>query len=401
MLQDWLLEVLKASGKLFLNPLLYFSIILALFSGFFRVKQERRELHTRIFDVYHEVRFLFPLGLLLGLGFSLLTIGAGLVIPFGGLLMIGAVTVLLAVTFKFRLLTPAFTVGISYLLLLAIHYFKVEMPFFNTYFEKLNEGLLNSVVVLLGTLLLIEGVLISSSGWKKTSPRLIRSSRGLKVGAQEGKKLWLVPMFLLMPVGSLDMPWGWWPVFTLGSQTYSLILFPFLLGFRQLVRSTLPQISIKETGNRVFWLGALVLTIAVAGYFAPFVSITGAVLAILGREWFAYRQRVQDSERSYYFSRRSEGLMILAILPGSPAEKMSLVSGEMITKVNGFRVQTEEAFYEALQNNRAYCKLEVIDTNGQIRFEQGALYEGDHHELGIIFVEEDREWSSKVGYNFV
>ncbi|EDL64607.1 PDZ domain-containing protein [Bacillus sp. SG-1] len=401
MVQHWLVEFLKAGGKLFLNPLLYFSIIIALFSGFFRVKRERRELHTRIFDMYHETRFLFPLGLLLGLGFSLLTIGAGLVIPFGSLLLVGVVTILLGLTFKTRLLTPAFTVGITYFLLLAIHYFEVEMPLFHTYFERLNEGLLNAVVVLLGTLLLLEGVLISNSGWKKTSPRLIKSSRGLKVGAQEGKKLWVVPMFLLIPVGTLDMPWTWWPVFTVGSHTYSLILFPFLIGFGQLVRGTLPHISIKETGSRVFWLGALVLTIAVAGYFAPLVSIAGAILAVVGREWLAYRQRKQDSEKSYYFSRKSEGLMILAILPGSPAEKMSLVSGEMITKVNGFHVQTEEEFYEALQQNRAYCKLEVIDTNGQIRFAQGALYEGDHHELGIIFVEEDRDWSSEVGYHFV
>jgi hypothetical protein len=401
LVQHWLVEILKAGGKLFLNPLLYFSIIIALFSGFFRVKRERRELHTRIYDMYHELRFLFPLGLLVGLGFSLLTIGAGLVIPFGSLLLIGAVTALLALTFRTRLLTPAYTVGIGYFLLLAIHYFKVDMPLFNTYFEQLNEGLLNAVVVLLGTLLLIEGVLISHSGWKKTTPRLIRSSRGLKVGVQEGKKLWIVPMFLLMPMGTMEMPWSWWPVFTVGSQTYSLLLFPFLIGFGQLVRSTLPHISIKETGNRVFWFGALILTIAVAGYFAPYVSIAGAVLAIVGREWMAYRQRVQDSEKSYYFSRKSQGLMILAILPGSPAEKMSLVSGEMVTKVNGFHVQTEEEFYEALQQNRAYCKLEVIDTNGQIRFAQGALYEGDHHELGIIFVEEDREWSSKVGYHFV
>jgi hypothetical protein len=401
LVQHWLVEVLKAGGKLFLNPLLYFSIIIALFSGFIRVKRERRELHTRIFDMYHELRFLFPLGLLLGLGFSLLTIGVGLVIPVVSLLVVGAVTVLLALTFKTRLLTPAYTVGIGYLVLLAIRFFKVEAPFFNTYFEQLNEGLLNAVVVLLGTLLLIEGVLISHSGWKKTSPRLIRSSRGLKVGVQEGKKLWVVPMFLLVPVGPLNMPWDWWPVFTVGSNTYSLILFPFLIGFGQIVKSTLPHISIREAGNRVFWLGALVLTIAVAGYFAPLVSIAGVVLAIIGREWMAYRQRVQDSERSYYYSRKSQGMMILAILPGSPAEKMSLVSGEMITKVNGFQVQTEEEFYDGLQQNRAYCKLEIIDTNGQIRFAQGALYEGDHHELGIIFVEEDREWSSKVGYHFV
>ena len=46
----------------------------------------------------------------------------------------------------------------------------------------------------------------------------------------------------------------------------------------------------------------------------------------------------------------------------------------------------KKVFYEALQQNRAHCKLEVLDVNGQIRFVQRALYEGDHHELGILFV---------------
>ena len=88
--------------------------------------------------------------------------------------------------------------------------------------------------------------------------------------------------------------------------------------------------------------------------------------------------------------------MILGILPSSPAEKLNLQVGEMIMKVNGFSVKTVTEFYQGLQKNRAFCKLEVIDLNGEIRFEQRALYEGEHHELGILFVQDEKKWETEA-----
>ena len=66
---------------------------------------------------------------------------------------------------------------------------------------------------------------------------------------------------------------------------------------------------------------------------------------------------------------------------------MGLRPGELLTKVNGRMVYSRTELYEALQSNRAHCKLEIYDINDQIRLVQNALYEGDHHELGILAVE--------------
>ena len=75
---------------------------------------------------------------------------------------------------------------------------------------------------------------------------------------------------------------------------------------------------------------------------------------------------------------------------------MSLQVGEVVTKVNGVKIHDEKGFYEALQKNGAHCKLEVLDVNGQVRFVQRALYEGDHHELGLLFVQEEKKWDSEA-----
>jgi len=87
--------------------------------------------------------------------------------------------------------------------------------------------------------------------------------------------------------------------------------------------------------------------------------------------------------------------MILGVLPDSPAAGMNLQVGELVMKVNGASVNDEESFYNALQQNRAHCRLEVLDINGQIRFAQRALFENEHHELGILFVQDERKWETK------
>lgn len=392
MVELWLLEVVKGFGKLFLHPVLYLSMFFAIMTGYYRVKRERRDFNTRLLDGYHDTRVLLSYGIVLGLLFSVVTVGAGVVIPFAGIMLIGLVSILFALTSRFQLMSATMTVGFSYFILVAVDYFQWDIPYVNTYVENLDVGLLSSIVVLLGVLTMIEGSLIRLNGWKHTSPRLLKSARGLKVGAHQGKKLWLVPMFVPIPTGSLTLPFEWWPVFTLGTETYSLLCVPFLLGFQQLVKSTLPEVAIKHTGYRVFWLGAFVLTLAVAGIWAPMFSIGAVVVAVGGRAWIAYRYRISEDSKPYFFKRQPKGVMILGILPASPARKLTLEVGEIVLKVNGVEVNTERAFYEALQKNGAYCKLEVLGTNGENRFTQGALYEGDHHELGIIFADESSGW---------
>ena len=392
MVELWLLEILKGFGKLFLHPVFYLSVFFSIMAGYYRVKRERKDFNTRLLDGYHDMRVLFSYGIVVGLLFSIVTVGVGMVIPIAGVILIGAVSILFALTGRFQLMSATMTVGFSYFILVLLDYFQWDIPNVNTYVENVNLGLLSSIVVLLGVLTMIEGILIRLNGWKHTSPRLFKSARGLKVGAHLGKKLWLVPMFILIPDGSLKLPFDWWPVLTVGTETYSLLCVPFLLGFQQLVKSTLPEVAIKYTGSRVFWLGAFVLTLAVTGFWAPMFSIGAAAVAVIGRAWIAYRYRSTEDSKPYFFKRQPKGVMILGILPGSPAKKLTLEVGEIVLKVNGVEVNTERAFYEALQKNGAYCKLEVLGTNGENRFTQGALYEGDHHELGIIFADEASGW---------
>ncbi len=394
---EWSIELLWSIGKLFLNPLFYYSFLICIVIGYFRVKQERRNFKIRAESGYYELKNLVPPGLLFGIILSVLTIGAGTVIPVAAVFLIAAVTILMSWTAKLRMLSPSYVIGIAIFALFFLYEKDVPIPFLDEAIHELDAPLYPVLAVLMGLLIIVEGLLIRKNASKGTSPTLITSNRGMTVGAHVSKRVWMIPLFLFIPGGDLAAPFEWWPVFSAGdSIQFTPILFPFLAGFEQQVQGSLPKKAIRASGLQIMALGVGILAIATLSVWQPILTIIAAAAAILGREIIHYANKMRDQRSTLYFSKRDRGVLILGIIPGSPAEKMALEVGEIITKVNGTPVNTEKELYEALQYNRAHCRLEVLDSNDQIRFVQRALFEGEHYELGILFIPEPRD-TKQVG----
>ena len=393
---DWSIELLKGFAKLFLNPVFYYLFFLAAILGVSRVKRERRNFHVRAENAFYELRQLLPLGLLTGLILSILMIGTGFVIPIETVIFVALFTFLWSFTTNIRLISPIYTVGIAFFATLFVLSKNWKIPFIQNRTPEWNQDILPGIAVLLALLMIAEGIFIMRNGSKGTSPKLIKSKRGLIVGAHEVKRLWMLPVFLVIPGEALTTPFEWWPVFSVGGQTYSLLLVPFAIGFYQQIQGMQPVKAVKVVGKKVAVFGVVLTCLAAVSYWYPLASIVVVALGMIGRELITVRQRLAEENRPFYFSKRNQGLMILGIIPYSPAAKMGLGVGELIMKANGVSVNDEESLYEALQKNRAHCKLEVIDVNGEIRFVQRALYEGDHYELGILFVQNEKKWDHEV-----
>lgn len=392
MVESWLLELLKGLGKLFLHPVLYFSFFFAIFAGYIRVKRERKDFKVRTDPGLHELKKLIPIGILAGTILSILSIFIGLTIPLEVIVIIAISTILLAMIGHARLLSAAITIGLPLVILGAASIGNWSIPYIN---EHINLNYLIMACILMALLTLTEGILMLKNGLINISPKLRLSKRGLSVGALQTKRLWLIPFLLFIPSGTLPPLFDWWPVIPIGSETYSIIIVPFLIGFQQQIQGTLPYIAIQTIARQTILLGVLLLLLSIAAvYYPAYIPTATALVAVAGRLWIAYRHRVRENKAYYYFTPRNNGVMVLDVLPGSPAEKMGLKTGEIIQTCNQIPIKNKQELYEALQINRAYCKLEVLDINQEIRFVQRALYENDHHELGILFIENRNRLSS-------
>ncbi|PEJ30258.1 PDZ serine protease [Peribacillus butanolivorans] len=397
MTTDWLSACLLGLGKLFLHPLLYVSIAYCLFIGYLRVKRERRDFNTKIYRKSMELRALFPQGVIWGLILSFLTLASGIVIPLAALIIVAAVTMIAVLTMNRRFISPVYTMGVTFFILFFLYDRDIQLPIFQDAFNQLNQSVYPTLVILIGFLLIAEGFLIVSNGSKKISPQLEVSKRGQPIGVYVSQRIWLIPMFVMIPGGELPAPFEWYPVFSIGEVYLSPIVVPFLIGFKQKVHGTLPEQAIRAHGKKVGALGFVITAFAVISNWYPLLAIITVVLALLGREFLHYSQKVSDAKLPFYFSKSKLGVQILGVIPQSPADKMGLVKGEIISKINGIVVREEEELYRALQINRAHCKLEVIGNNEQIRFVQRALFDGEHYELGILFVDDQLKESGQAG----
>lgn len=379
------LEIAKAFGRLWLHPLTYIFILTALWFGISRVKRERKDFHTRVHDVIHELTFPLAIGLIFGLILSVGLSVAGVQVPVGMMVLLVILWMLFLPFRNARLLSMTFIGSIALLIAYFLPEVHTNYALINSWIGDIRSINLQGFAWLLAALFITEGALVLRNGWKKTSPKLTTSKRGKTVGTHEGNRLWPVPIMLLFPVGAVSFD-GWWPLFSTAGEGIGFMFVPFILGFTLTVQRDYPAEGINIFGKRLLLLGLFVVaTAGLATYWAMLVPLVAAV-GFLGRELIYIFHRSAEKRSTSLYTNRASGLTVLGILPFSTAEKMGIEVGEIVTKVNGWEVYSQRDLYEALQINPAFCKLEVVDRAGEVRFVQSSVYEGDHYHVGLLFV---------------
>ncbi|MBF2364049.1 serine protease [Listeria marthii] len=384
-------EILNGIGRLLLQPALYVGILLVIMAGFNRVKWERKSFSISIYSPWLELKNFFGLSLLFGLAISIVTALIGFGVMLEWVAIFNAVACFLLIIGMFRLSSTAFTIGITSLVFYFCYYFDVNLAPFNnaafTYDSIFIDNFMVSMTFLLAILLFIEAFLIQYTSAKNPSPSLRKSKRGKLVGSYQLRKLWFVPIVMFIPGDVFTKIFEWWPVFAIGSHSYSLIILPLFIGFQQQVQGQFPEEASRKTAMQVTTLATIIAVAGLVGIVMPVLTLFAFMFAVIGRFWISYSQYRAEILLPKKFGPQPDGLVILGARAATPSARLNLKAGEKITEVNGQSVHTREELYEALNLNRAFCKLKVIDNDGEPRFEQTALYENESFELGLLLVE--------------
>ncbi|MBK3494869.1 PDZ domain-containing protein [Viridibacillus sp. YIM B01967] len=384
---DILIELLKGIGRFVLNPILYVAIIFTILLGYRRVITERKSFNTRIRWGWTETLFLLKDGWLLALGISIISIGLGLVVPLEYLVLFICASIICILTFYY-------TASAVYPLAIAfgvIWYLQAQDASFNFLWwtftgNSMDLGLFVVIPAFVGLLLLAEGILIYRHAVKFASPRLEKSDRGMPAATYLVKRLWLLPIFFVIPGGLIQAYIPYWPQLTMWNSTFSFILVPVVIGFQQRSRKTLPVHFYPRIGKAIILLAMIVLLGAIVAPHIPAFGFVGICVAVGGRILISIIYAWTERDSGYAVTPQNAGVVIAAILPGSPAQAMGLQVGECIRKVNGIEVQTEEEMYEALQVNAAQCRIEVLNHDGEVRLRQQVIHRHDHYKIGLLVV---------------
>ncbi|WP_167629785.1 serine protease [Listeria valentina] len=383
--------ILKGILSLLLQPVFYLSILLAVLAGFNRVKWERRSFSVRIYSPFLELKNFFTLGIGIAIVLSIVSFFIGFGVMQVWIVIFNIVTVLVLIVAMFRLSSTAITIGISSLVFYFCYYYDIKFgPLQDTllsYDALYIDNFMIAMTFLLAILLFVEAWLIQHTSAKSPSPSLRKSGRGKLVGGFQLRKLWFIPLIAFVPGTEITHIFDFWPIFNIGSESYTLVLLPLVIGFQQQTRSELPEDLSQKIAMQVTTLAVIVAAIGLVSIVSPVMTLVAFVLAIISRFWISWRFYRIDKNAPLRYKPEPDGIVILGARENTPSSRMHLVAGEKITEVNSVPVKNRTELYEALNKNRAFCKLKVVGLNGEPRFEQTALYENESFELGLLLVE--------------
>lgn len=394
---DGIINLAYAAGMLFLSPFYYISLLFLWLLYRRQIYLERRCYHTRLHAIVRPMLAAIGAGWAAGLFMTLIFPFIGMQVNSQTLILLWG-TALILVWFRIRYFCLAYAAGLlgiirgGYELLPANWQDGHQAGAAAGWLTDAIGGLhVPSLLVLAALAHLAEAVLIRLQGSRWATPLFVEGKRGKIVGAYGIQGFWPVPLFLLVPVetGGMTLPWNTlFPAEAATSWTFAA--FPVLIGFSELTKTRLAEVKTRMTATRLAAYSVLLFALALLAAWQTWAIIPAGLLTIALHEAIALLSNQEEERDPPLFIHDGRGLRVLGILPGSPADKMGIQAGEIITAANGRKVRSKDDLHRAIQTNSAFCKLELLDRRSEPRFVQRALYAGQHHQLGIILSPDNR-----------
>lgn len=388
---EHLFTLLYGLGQFFINPLLYVFVLFIYLHYRRQMMVERQLFAVRIQAPLMQTFRSVGMGLVGGLLVSLLSGGLGIVVQVQDVWLLWGIAVCLALI-KLRFLCFAYAVGVLTLLqgIAMLSPGVASTAGVGTVWELLLQVNPVPLLALVAIMHLIEALLIRWNAGRDASPLFVEGKRGRIVGAYMLHSFWLTPLVLLVQVtpgsGFVTSLFPGWPLFAGGAASFSLLLLPSVIGFSDVTQTMTPAQKSIRISKQLGLYSVVLLALTYITVLLPPLAVLAGLFAIIGHEGLLWLSQWQERKHTPLFIQTSVGVMVMAVIPGTPAEEMGIQPGEIIVKVNSFAVKKKEDLYPALHINPAFCKMEVLTHDREIKFVQCAVYAGNHHQLGIIVV---------------
>ena len=399
---DILLLMLNTMVLSLFNPL-FWLVVFIVFMQYRRVVFMEKKLFGRsINNVWVQTLYSMLFGVMGGLVGSIFLLLLGISLDRIGIAYICPVAILL-LFINPRYLCFAYAGGIIAVLSIIIRALLPSLPILKdiTILSGLIEIHLPSLLALVGVLHLTESFLIFISGHCGASPIYLKVPSGKIVGGYSMQRFWPLPLMGLCTylvaetsdifVGGIAMP-DWWPLLgtvmnTGGGQEVVYLMLPLVagLGYSDLALSSYPHNKRIKTARNLAIYSLLLSSLAIAAVFVPPLIIAAALVAPLGHELLILKGNKEEFSGTPLFVADNEGVLkIMAVVPGSPAGKAGLKGGDRIEKVNNYRINSENDFWNALQLYYNRALLSVVREGKNINIPV-QIYPQPISRFGVIF----------------
>lgn len=262
---------------------------------------------------------------------------------------------------------------------------------------------LAALMALVGLLHLTESFLIYVSGHINASPVIVKNSRGEVVGGFMLQRFWPLPMTaLLVQVVSQSEPMGdtiampdWWPLLEplLEPGPGMILMFTLLpivaaLGYSDIAVSTTPRQKSRLSARNLLAYSIILIALALVAGTWRSLEFLPVLFAPLAHEYLIQAGNRREWKGKPLLSPPEQGVRLLTVLPGSPAQENGLGSGWIILNVNGVAVNNRRDLTHALNLFPGLADLEAVSPGGEVSTVKLHQRQG---KLGLIPVPDTSE----------
>ena len=370
--------ILKLIGSYLLTPVLWLGILYVIISYNQRINKERKQFRVAINKDFYEGRNFIKYGLLFFVIGSLISMILGLTLPTNSVYIYQILVVL-------AFLINGFSTTSMLLVMTAAGILELVVPRFITFFGDVFPEISGpSWLLLIFISILADYYLTRNMKKHPLSPRIKSGKRGRNIATYLGRETVVFPLLALIPSGTLSSTLNFWPVFNIGNQKFSLILFPIFISTSvKVIKRAKERVIQDKLKNIELLLGLTFVLIVLTKFMSKLFLISLIILTVVSI-FFEIKLRKKEKDADSWYVETDEGIRIISVQPETPAAKMKLQPGDVILTCNNRVVNSEEEFYQALQLNSAYCHVKVRTYEGDLRITESAIFMDSPHEIGLI-----------------
>ncbi|MCQ4115853.1 PDZ domain-containing protein [Ligilactobacillus sp. MP3] len=370
--------ILKLIGSYLLTPVLWLGILYVIISYNQRINKERKQFRVAINKDFYEGRNFIKYGLFFFVMGSLISMILGLTLPTNSVYIYQILVVL-------AFLINGFSTTSMLLVMTAAGILELVVPRFITFFGDVFPEISGpSWLLLIFISILADYYLTRNMKKHPLSPRIKSGKRGRNIATYLGRETVVFPLLALIPSGTLSSTLNFWPVFNIGNQKFSLILFPIFISTSvKVIKRAKERVIQDKLKNIELLLGLTFVLIVLTKFMSKLFLISLIILTVVSI-FFEIKLRKKEKDADSWYVETDEGIRIISVQPETPAAKMKLQPGDVILTCNNRVVNSEEEFYQALQLNSAYCHVKVRTYEGDLRIAESAIFMDSPHEIGLI-----------------
>lgn len=303
-------------------------------------------------------------------------------------------------------------IGIEYLWIVAIVLILFRQRFMcfaysgglialSKYFFGWPEVNIAQLLALVAVLHLVESLLIFAGGYLKAMPIYTMGRDRKLIGGFVMQSFWPLPLVALsanlvpMQLASgelLAMP-GWWPLLPMEyaggrfipgmMMLYTMLPVLAALGYSDLALTMDTRKKAAASSRQLLLYSIALLLLAILAGKYPATAIIAALFAPVGHELLILKGQKQEQEGQYLYTEQEQGVMILEVLHGYPAESAGLRTGDVLLMIDDLPINTIAALFA--REEQAGNTMQMLYRRGTERMEC-QLKRQPEQSLGIITV---------------